>query len=216
MNDAPGEPSAVFEFAPEFLAEVKAIIAKYPDGCQASAVIPVLDVAQRQNGGWLPRSAMNKTAEVLGMPPIRVYEVATFYTMFNLTPIGRYHVQVCTNLPCMLRGSETIVDVCKRVLGIEVGETTEDGLFTLSQAECLGACVNAPMMQINDDYFEDLDENSTENVLLTLKMGNTPIAGPQNGRKGCEAIGGLTTLRDFVGGADTHASPTATEPPGAS
>jgi NADH:ubiquinone oxidoreductase subunit E len=116
--------------------------------------------------------------------------------MFNLAPIGKYHIQVCTNLPCWLRGSEQIVEVCRRTLGIGVGETTGDGLFTLSEAECLGACVNAPMMQINDDYYEDLDEVSTENILLALKMGQTPKPGPQGGRKGCEPAGGLTTLKD--------------------
>ena len=196
MKNASSEQSDGFEFTPEYMNEVKSVIARYPEGCQASAVIPVLDLAQRQNDGWLPRAAMDKTAELLGMPAIRVYEVATFYTMFNLSPIGRYHVQICTNLPCMLRGSETIVEVCKRVLGIGIGETTEDGLFTLSQAECLGACVNAPMMQINDDYYEDLDDSSTENILMALKMGNMPKPGPQNGRKGCEPIDGLTSLTD--------------------
>lgn len=196
MKNASSEQSDGFEFTPEYMNEVKSVIARYPEGCQASAVIPVLDLAQRQNDGWLPRAAMEKTAELLGMPAIRVYEVATFYTMFNLSPIGRYHVQICTNLPCMLRGSETIVEVCKRVLGIGIGETTEDGLFTLSQAECLGACVNAPMMQINDDYYEDLDDSSTENILMALKMGNMPKPGPQSGRKGCEPIDGLTSLTD--------------------
>lgn len=219
MNDIAFEQPASFEFTPEYLAKVDEIIARYPDGCQESAVIPVLDLAQRQNDGWLPRAAMEKTAEILGMPSIRVYEIATFYTMFNLAPVGQYHIQVCTNLPCLLRGSETVVEVCKRILGIDVGETTEDGLFTLSEAECLGACVNAPMMQINDDYYEDLDENSTENILLALKMGNSPKPGPQNGRKGCEPIGGLTTLGNSGAGTSVPGAPNASasaDEPGAS
>ena len=170
------------------MEKIKAIVAKYPDGCQASAVLPVLDVAQRQHDGWLPKAAMDKTAEILGMPAIRVYEVATFYTMFNLKPVGRFNIQVCTNLPCWLRGSELVVSTCERVLGIGVGDTTDDGLFSLSEAECLGACVNAPMMQINDDYYEDLDETSTENILMALKMGQTPKPGaaeqPQGLRTG--------------------------------
>lgn len=196
MTEAVFEQPETFEFTPDNMKEVEAIIAKYPDGCQASAVMPVLDLAQRQNDGWLPRAALDKTAEILEIAPIRVYEVATFYTMYNLKPVGKHNIQVCTNLPCWLRGSEQIVSVCERVLGIGVGETTEDGMFTISEAECLGACVNAPMMQIGDDYYEDLDDSSTENILLALRMGQTPKTGPQNGRKGCEPAGGPTTLLD--------------------
>lgn len=199
MSETATQQPETFAFSPENTKKVKAIVAKYPKGCEASAVLPVLDLAQRQNDGWLPKAALDATAEILGMPPIRVYEVATFYTMFNLKPVGKYHIQVCTNLPCWLRGSEQVVGTCQRVLGIGMGETTEDGLFTLSEAECLGACVNAPMMQINDDYYEDLDESSTENILLELRMGQTPKTGPQNGRKGCEPIGGLTTLKKTSG-----------------
>jgi len=194
MTDAVFQQPETFEFTPENMKKVGANIAKYPDGCAASAVMPVLDIAQRQNDGWLPRAAMDKTAEILGMPPIRVYEVATFYTMYNVKPVGEHHIQVCTNMPCWLRGSELIVNTCERVLGIGVGETTDDGMFTISEAECLGACVNAPMMQIGDDYYEDLDDASTENILLALRMGQTPKTGPQNGRKGCEPAGGRTCL----------------------
>ena len=200
MSTADIQQPETFEFTPENVEKIKAIIAKYPDGCQASAVLPVLDVAQRQHDGWLPRAAMDKTAEILGMPAIRVYEVATFYTMFNLKPVGRFNIQVCTNLPCWLRGSELVVSTCERVLGIGVGDTTDDGLFSLSEAECLGACVNAPMMQINDDYYEDLDETSTENILMALRMGRTPKPGPQNSRKGCEPEGGATTLTEIKAG----------------
>jgi len=183
-----------FAFTPEYMALAEKFIAKYPNGRQASAVMPLLDLAQRQNDGWLPRVAIDYVADMLGMPPIRVYEVATFYTMYNLKPVGKNHVQVCTNLPCWLRGSDDIVKSCKRVLGIGLGETTEDGMFTLTEVECLGACVNAPMMQINDDYYEDLDSTSAESLLTELKLGESPRTGSQIGRRSCEPIGGLTSL----------------------
>jgi NADH-quinone oxidoreductase E subunit len=190
-----------FAFTSENLAAAQAIIAKYPPGRQASAVMPLLDLAQRQvgakeGGGWLPRAAMDYVAELLDMAPIRVYEVATFYTMYNLRPIGKHHVQICTNLPCWLRGSDQVVSACETALGIRMGETTEDGKFTLSEVECLGACVNAPMIQINDDYYEDLDETSTISILSQLKVGGTPKPGSQIGRRSCEPMGGLTSLTD--------------------
>ncbi len=143
-----------FAFAAEYAEAVKATIDKYPEGWQESAVMPLLDLAQRQHDGWLPRAAMDTVAEMLGMPPIRVYEVASFYTMYNLKPVGKNHVQVCTNLPCWLRGSDAVVGACKKSLGVDMGGTTGDGMFTLTEVECLGACVNAPMMQIGDDYYE--------------------------------------------------------------
>jgi NADH-quinone oxidoreductase E subunit len=183
-----------FAFTPANVKKAEAIIAKYPEGRQASAVMPLLDLAQRQHDGWLPRAAMNAVAEMLAMPPIRVYEVATFYTMYNLKPVGKFHVQVCTNLPCWLRGSDEIVKACRNTLGIGFGETTDDGMFTLSEVECLCGCVNAPLMQINDDFYEDLNSESTQSVLGQLKEGKAPKAGPQSGRKGCEPAGGLTTL----------------------
>ena len=148
------------------LAEVE--IAKYPEGRKASAVMPLLELAQRQNGGWLSRAAMDYVAETLDMPFIKVYEVATFYTMYNLKKVGKFHVQVCTNLPCWLRGSDQVVDACKNQLNIGFGETSEDAMFTLTEVECLGACVNAPMMQVNDDYYEDLNEVSTKSILCLL------------------------------------------------
>jgi len=135
------------------------------------------------------------------MPPIRVYEVATFYTMYNLAPVGKHHVQVCTNLPCWLRGSEIIFGACKKTLAIDMGMTTEDGLFTLSEAECLGACANAPMMQIGDDYYEDLDSDSTSAVLEKLIAGDTPKPGSQTGRHTSEPAGGLTSLKNLEGGS---------------
>lgn len=196
MTDETFEQPASFAFNDESMAKAQAIIAKYPAGRQASAVMPLLDIAQRQHDDWLPRAAMDTVAEILDMAPITVYEVATFYTMFNLKPIGRHHVQVCTNLPCWLRGSDEVVEACRNTLGVDFGETTEDGLFTLTEVECLGACVNAPMIQIGDDYFEDLDAGSTQAVLTTLKDGGTPTPGPQNGRVGCEPLGGQTTLTD--------------------
>jgi len=199
MTDAHAarQPEA-FAFSPENAARAKAIIAKYPPRFQASAVMPLLDLAQRQNDGWLPKAAMDHVAELLAMPPIRVYEVATFYTMYNIKPIGKHHVQVCTNLPCWLRGSDAVAGTCKRALAIDFGMTTEDGMFTLTEVECLGACVNAPMMQINDDYYEDLDSDTTEKILKTLKSGGRPKPGSQIGRHTCEPAGGLTTL---TGGA---------------
>ncbi len=183
-----------FSFTPETEAQAEKVIAKYPEGWQASAVMPLLDLAQRQNDGWLSRAAMDYVAARLSMPPIRVYEVASFYTMYNLKPVGKHHVEVCTNLPCWLRGSDEIVGACETYLDIKIGETTVDGMFTLSQAECLGACVNAPMMQIGDDYYEDLDAESTMAVLTELKAGKTPKTGSQSGRFTCEPAGGLTSL----------------------
>lgn len=183
-----------FAFTAETQAKAEALIAKYPEGRQASAVMGLLDLAQRQHDGWLPTAAMEHVAEFLAMPPMRVYEVATFYTMYNLQPVGKYHVQVCTNLPCWLRGSDDITEACRQRLGVDFGETTEDGLFTLSEMECLGACVNAPMMQINDEFYEDLDAGSTQSILKRLHDGDIPRPGPQSARKGCEPITGLTTL----------------------
>ena len=199
INPIDQPESFAFTDASVILAE--ASLAKYPAGRQESAVMPLLDIAQRQHDGWLPRAAMDCVADMLGMAPIRVYEVATFYTMYNLRPIGKHHVQVCTNLPCWLRGSDDIVAVCKRTLDIGFGETTEDGQFTLNEMECLGACVNAPMMQIDDDYYEDLDETATESILTELRLGETPRPGSQNGRKTCEPVGGLTTLTDAGAGS---------------
>jgi len=200
-EQSPHAQPDTFAFTAESTAAAKAVLAKYPEGWQESAVMPLLDLAQRQHDGWLPRAAMDCVADMLGMPPIRVYEVATFYTMYNLAPVGNNHVQVCTNLPCRLRGSEAVVGACKKSLGIEMGQTSDDGQFTLSHAECLGACVNAPMMQIGDDYFEDLDVDSTEAILEKLKAGETPKPGSQTGRHTSEPAGGPTTLKDLEDGA---------------
>lgn len=188
------QQSATFAFTAENLAKAKAVIARYPKGRQASAVLPLLDLGQRQNDGWLPPAAFECVAEILDMPSMRVWEVASFYTMINLAPVGRIHIQVCTNISCWLRGSDDVVDACRNALGVGFGETTDDGLFTLSEVECLGACVNAPMMMINDDFYEDLDAGSTQVILNALKDGGAPSPGPQNGRRGCEPAGALTSL----------------------
>jgi NADH-quinone oxidoreductase E subunit len=185
-----------FTFTSDNLDRAKKIIAKYPAGRQASAVIPLLDIAQRQNDNWLPQTAMDYIAELLEMPPIRVYEVATFYTMFNLKPVGKNFVQVCTTTPCWLRGSADIVSSCKKKLGIGVGETTADGNFTLTEVECLGACVNAPMVQINDDFYEDLTPELMDKLLDTLKAGKRPEAGSMTGRRGSCAQNGPTSLKE--------------------
>ena len=200
-----------FAFTKETLAEAKMVIGRYPKGRQASAVIPLLDLAQRQNGGWLPRAALDYVADFLGLPRIRVYEVATFYTMFNLKPVGRHHVEVCTNLPCMLRGSTEVLAACRRELGVNVGETTADGQFTLSEAECLGACVNAPMMQIGDHYYEDLTPETTVDILRTLRAGGTPKPGSQSGRVSCEPAKGLTTLTSLPWYAGMAGKPSGAE-----
>ncbi len=185
-----------FDFTKENLAKAEKVIAKYPAGRQASAVIPLLEIAQRQSGNWLPRAAMDCVAEMLGMPPIRVYEVATFYTMFNLEPVGRNFIQVCRTTPCWLRGSDAVTKTCRDKLGIGLGETTEDGKFTLVEVECLGACANAPMVQINDEYFEDLTPENMTILLDDLAVGRKPSVGSQTGRKGSCAQSGATTLTD--------------------
>lgn len=181
-NGATQNEPGSFEFTPENLELAKRIIAKYPPGRQQSAVMPLLDLAQRQNANWLPRVAIDYVADLLEMPRIRAHEVATFYTMYNLKPVGKHFVQVCTTTPCWLRGSDDIVHACEKKLGIGLGETTDDGQFTLVEVECLGACVNAPMVQINDDYYEDLTPETMGKVLDALARGETPPDGPQNGR----------------------------------
>lgn len=193
---APEQPKS-FAFTPDYKAAADKIIAKYPAGREASALLPLLDLAQRQYGGWLPKAAMDHVAELLGMPPIRVYEVASFYTMYNLKPTGRQFVQVCTTTPCWLRGSDEVLAAAKKTLGIDVGETTPDGRFTLIEVECLGACVNAPMIQVNDDYYEDLDAASTETVLSAMVRGEQPKPGPQIDRHTSCPVGGPTTLTNL-------------------
>jgi len=179
------------------------IIAQYPEGRQQSAVIPLLDLAQRQVGaetstqGWLPLPVMEYVAAELDMPIIRVLEVATFYTMFNLAPVGRFHVQVCGTTPCLLRGSDDLLDACYQ-RGLKKGRTTDDGLFTLTEVECLGACANAPMVQINDDNYEDLTGESMGAILDGLARGETSRPGPQIERQTSCPVGGPTTLKKMA------------------
>src|ERR1700679_444234 len=188
--------SISFSFTPENLTRAKAIIAKYPAGRQASAVIPLLDIAQRQSGNWLPREAMDYVAGMLEMPRIRVYEVATFYTMFNKDKVGKSFIQICTTTPCWLRGSADIQKVCRDRLRICNGETTADGKFTVVEVECLGACVNAPMVQINDDYYEDLTPEIMGKLIDDLAAGKKPAIVSQTGRRGACAQKGPTSLKD--------------------
>jgi len=186
--------SEAFAFTPTNKALAEKIIARYPAGRQASAVLPLLDLAQRQIGGWLPRAAMDYVADTLSMAPIRVYEVATFYSMFNLKPVGRNLVQVCRTTPCWLRGADKLTETCRRKLGIDLKETTSDGNFTLMEVECLGGCVNAPVVQINDDFYEDLDPAKLEAIIGKLARGEKPPAGSQIGRQNSAPVGGATTL----------------------
>jgi NADH-quinone oxidoreductase E subunit len=195
-DGAPVAQPEHFVFTAENLQRAKAHIAKYPPGRQQSAVLPLLDLAQRQSGGWLPLAAMHAVADQLQMPRIRVYEIATFYTMFNLKPVGRWLLQVCTTTPCWLRGSEEVVAACEKKLGIGIGGTSADGLFTLVEVECLGACVNAPILQVNDDYYEDLDGPATERLLDALREGKAPPPGSVTGRQGSMATSGKTSLHE--------------------
>jgi NADH-quinone oxidoreductase E subunit len=175
-----------FSFSPDYLAKANNIVAKYPEGRQRSATIPLLDLAQRQNGGWLSREAMDYVADFLSLPAIRVYEVASFYTMFNLKPVGKNFIQVCRTTPCWLRGADKLTQTCKSKLGVDLGDTTKDGEFTVVEVECLGACVNAPMVQINDDYYEDLSPEQMESIIDDLAAGKEVKIGSQTGRQ-CSA-----------------------------
>ncbi|MDX1484370.1 MAG: NADH-quinone oxidoreductase subunit NuoE [Alphaproteobacteria bacterium] len=189
------EQPQTFAFSADNLKQAEAIIAKYPAGRQQSAVLPLLDLAQRQSGGWLPRAAVHAVAEMLDMAEIRVWEVATFYTMFDLEPVGRACVNVCTTTPCWLRGSDDIIAALEGEIGIALGETSEDGAFTLREVECLGACVNAPLVQIGDDYYEDLTPESAVALIKAIKAGEAIEAGPQSGRRTSEPASGPKVLK---------------------
>jgi NADH dehydrogenase (ubiquinone) flavoprotein 2 len=202
--NAPYQPKD-FKFTAKYKKKVKEAISLYPEGKQASAVMPLLDLAQRQvgedgakakpvYGGWIPRAAMDHIAETLDMPPIKVYEVATFYSMYNTAPVGQYLVQLCTTTPCHLCGSDDIVKACTDTLKVGLNETTKDGKFSLMEVECLGACVNAPIVQINDDYYEDLTRESMVEILGLLAEDMKPSIGSQKGRKASMALSGPTTL----------------------
>lgn len=190
----PNQPES-FEFTRENLEWAQAQLKKYPEGCQEAAVIPILWRAQEQHDGWLPEPAIRYVADMLGMPYIRAYEIATFYTMFNLSPVGKYHVQLCGTTPCMLRGSEELKAVCREKIG-PPGKVSADGMFSWVEVECLGACVNAPMVQINADYFEDLSVESFAQILDDLKSGIPVRPGPQIKRQFAAPASGPTTLTD--------------------
>ncbi|MGD9810404.1 MAG: NADH-quinone oxidoreductase subunit NuoE [Sphingobium sp.] len=215
MADAPQIPDEAavraewgdFAWTAENASQAEKVIARYPPGRQQSAVMPLLDLAQRQVGaktntqGWLPVPVIEYVAAQLDMPYMRAYEVATFYTMYNLAPVGRYHVQVCGTTPCMLRGSDDVMAACK-AKGLHKGGTTADGLFTLTEVECLGACANAPMVQINDDNYEDLTFETMTAILDDLAAGKQPKIGPQIDRQTSCPEGGPTSLKEMV--AENH------------
>jgi NADH-quinone oxidoreductase subunit E len=199
-NGSAFEQPDSFAFDAESEAEIAHVVTRYPAGKQASAVIPALYVVQnqmkRQTGSaWVPIKGMDAVGARLGMPPIRVYEVATFYFMFNMKPIGTYHLQVCTTTPCWLRGSDQITEVCRKATGIKGwGETSEDGVFTMTEVECLGACVNAPILQVDDDFYEDMDAEKVSALLAALRRGERPARGSMTGRQTSAPDGGPTTL----------------------
>ncbi|MGB4101250.1 MAG: NADH-quinone oxidoreductase subunit NuoE [Alphaproteobacteria bacterium] len=195
-NAAAIEQPKAFAFTPGNLAKAKAIIARYPEGRAQSALIPLLQLAQAQHNNWLPRAAMDYVADMLETPRIRAYEVATFYTMFNRQPVGENYIQLCTTTPCWLRGSDALKHVCREKLGIGHGQTTPDGKFSMIEVECLGACVNAPMVQINDDYYEDLDAAAMEKLINDLAAGKKPAPGSLTGRRGSCAQAGSTSLKN--------------------
>ncbi len=199
---------ASFEWSIDNAVKAREIVARYPEGRQQSATLPLLDLAQRQVGaetstqGWLPVPVIEYVAAYLGMPYMRVFEVATFYTMYNLAPVGRFHVQVCGTTPCMLRGSDDVFQACKDK-GLAKGKTTADGLFTLTEVECMGNCASAPMVQINDDNYEDLTYDRMAAILDALAKGEAPRPGTQApGRHTVEPLGGPTTLTAMV--AENH------------
>ena len=186
-----------FEFNSSSLAEAKTIIAKYPEGKQQSAVMALLYIAQRQNDNWIPLAAMKYIAKFLDMPYIKVYEVATFYSMYNLSPVGKYFVQVCTTTPCMIRGANKLVEACKEKISENELELSKDKTCSWMEVECLGACVNAPMMQINDNYYEDLDKEKTLKILELLSKGEVPKPGSYRVRINNEPENNRKTLLDL-------------------
>jgi NADH-quinone oxidoreductase subunit E len=194
-----------FVFDAESEKAIETILKRYPPGRQASAVIPLLYVVQRQmhrstGSAWVPNKGIDAVAGRLGMPPIRVYEVATFYFMFNMKPIGKYHLQVCGTTPCWLRGSDEVTRACKDAAQVAgFGQTSADGMFTVSEVECLGGCVNAPILQVDDDYYEDMDYDSTVKLIEALRRGEKPAPGSVIGRQTSAPMGGPQTLLDVPG-----------------
>jgi NADH-quinone oxidoreductase E subunit len=188
------EQPETFAFDADNTALVSKHLAKYPEDRKASAVLPLLDIAQRQCGGWLPRAAMDHIADILDMAPIRVYEVVSFYEMYHDTPRGKHELRVCTTTPCWLRGSTDIVAACEDELGCKVGQTSDDGVFSLGEFECLGACVNAPIIWIDDDYYEDVNPDSARKLIQAFRKDEKPEPGSMIDRQTSAPASGLTTL----------------------
>lgn len=185
-----------FEWNEDSKSKIPFIMSKYPEAYKQSAVMPLLQLAQEQNDNWLPLSAMNKVAEMLDIPAMRVYEVATFYSQYNREPVGKFHIQLCGTTPCMVCGSEKVSEAIQKLLNIKQGETTKDGMFTLTEVECLGACANAPMIQINNkEFYENLTPETAVKLVDDLRNGRAVQVGPQNGQKNCEGIQGKTSLK---------------------
>lgn len=204
QDEPHNNPDTPFDFSPVMYEKVKQVLAKYPPTNKKSGIIPLLDLAQQENGGWLSISAMNKVADICGVMPIKVYEVATFYSMFNRTPVGKYQVQVCVTTPCMITGCDDILVALEKHLKIKLGETTEDGMFTLGEMECLGCCVNAPVIVVSDfsnppnysyNYYEDLTVEKAIELVEMLRRGEKPVVGSQTGRQWSAGIQGKTTLK---------------------
>ena len=183
-----------FEFSKVNLEETKKIIKNYPENKQQSAVMALLYLAQKQNDNWIPLAAMKYIAKFISIPYIKVYEVATFYSMYNLSPVGKYFLQVCTTTPCMIRGAYDIVNVCKKKISENENELSKDKSCSWIEVECLGACINAPMMQINDDYYEDLDKEKIEKIINQIQKGEKPKPGSYRGRKNSEPENNRKTL----------------------
>ena len=190
---AKNQPSS-FEFSSENKIKIDEILKKYPDSKKKSAVMPLLYIAQRQNNNWIPLAAIQLIADMLETAYIKVYEVATFYTMYNLAPVGKYFVQVCTTTPCMIRGSGKVVEMCKKHISEKQGHVNKELDSSWIEVECLGACVNAPMVQINEDYYEDLNAEKAEKIFNSFKEGTLPKIGSQSGRRGSEPVQNRTTL----------------------
>jgi len=197
ITSYPAPQAEGFEFSEENRTRAETVCARYPEGRKASATIALLDLAQRQNGGWLSAACIEYVAAYLEVAPIRVYEVASFYSMFNTKPVGKYFIQVCRTTPCWLRGSDGITEACKKKLGVGLKEVTEDGLFSIVEVECLGACANAPMVQINDFYYEDLTPERMAAMIDELRAGGEVKVGSQTGRLASAPEGGPATLLDL-------------------
>ena len=177
-----------FSFNNNNLAKAKNILKMYPSNFKESAIMPLLSIAQNQNNGWLPKKAIEYISGLINVPEIKVLELATFYSMYNLSPVGKFHIEVCTTTPCMLRGSDSMLNLCKKKLGIDVGQITNDKLFSLGKVECLGACVNAPVVKVNEDYFEDLNSQTLDTLINNFANNRKVEIGPQSKRRGSEPL----------------------------